>query len=160
MSFFYECAASLHVAYFILFPLLCTTSVLHMDAICLDRFVAVVFRLRHRNFIEGCGLKVMLMVSGSIPILAPALRHIVPPALFPGSFVKLLRMTTFAVSYLFIFFFYFLIVAFSIHYRKTRKQLHRGSSSLCETGVPNGSACCLHTGGGNGRVHCQVTGFL
>ena len=56
--FFYECAASLHVAYFILLHLLCTTSVLHMVAISLDRFVTVVFPLRHRNFIEVCGLKV------------------------------------------------------------------------------------------------------
>ena len=79
---------------------------------------------------------------------------------FRGSFVKLLRMTTFAVSYFFIFFFYFLIVAFLIHYRKTRKPLYRGSSSFCETDIRNGGACCLHTGGCNGRVHCQVAGFL
>ena len=65
-----------------------------MVAISLDRFVAVVFPLRHRNFIEVCGLKVMLIVSWSIPILAPALKYIVPPALFPGSFIKFLRMTT------------------------------------------------------------------
>ena len=160
MSFFCECVASLHVAYFILFHLLCTTSVLHMVAISLDRFFAVVFPLRHRKFIEGCVLKVMLMVSGSIPILAPALGYIVPRALFPGSFVKLLRTTSFAVSYFFIFLFYFLIVAFLIHYRKTRKQLYRDSSSFCETDVPNGGACCLHTDGRNGRVHYQVAGFL
>ena len=123
MAFFNECAASLHVAYFISFHLSCTTSVLHMVAISLDRFVAVVFPLQHRKFIEGCGLKVMLTLSWSIPILAPALRYIVPRALFPGSFIKFLRMTTFAVSYFFIFFFYFLIVAFLLHHRKTRKQL-------------------------------------
>ena len=103
-----------------------------MVAISLDRFVAVVFPLRHRNFIEGCGLKVMLIVSWSIPILALALNYIVPPALFPGSFIKFLRMTTFAVSYFFICFFYFL------------------SNSFGETDFPNGGACCLHTGGRNG----------
>ena len=136
--FFYECAASLHVAYFILLHLLCTTSVLHMVAISLDRFVTVVFPLRHRNFIEGCGLKVMLIVSWSIPILAPALNYIVPPALFPGSFIKFLRMTTSAVSYFFICFFYFL------------------SNSFGETDFPNGVACCLHTSGRNGYVHCLL----
>ena len=109
-----------------------------MVAISLDRFVAVVFPLRHRNFIEGCGLKVILIVSWSIPILAPALKYIVPPALFPGSFIKFLRMTTFAVSYFFICFFYFL------------------SNSFGETDFPNGGACCLHTGGRNGRVHCLL----
>ena len=123
MAFFNECAASLHVAYFISFHLSCTTSVLHMVAISLDRFVAVVFPLRHKNFIEGCGLKVMITLSWSFPILAPALRYIVPSALFPRSFIRFLRMTTFGVSYFFIFFFYFLIVAFLLHHRKTRKQL-------------------------------------
>ena len=123
MAFVHECAASVHVAYLISFHLSCTTSVLHMVAISLDRFVAVVFPLRHRNFIEECGLKVMLTLSWSIPILAPALRYIVPRSLFTGSFTKFLRMTTFAVSYFFIFFFYFLIVAFLLHHRKTRKQL-------------------------------------
>ena len=123
MAFFNECAASRHVAYFISFHLSCTTSVLHMVAISLDRFVAVVFPLRHRNFIEGRGLKVMITLSWSFPILAPALRYIFPPALFPRSFVQFLRMTTFGVSYFFIFFFYYLIVAFLLHHGKTRKQL-------------------------------------
>ena len=41
-------------------------------------------------------------------------------------------MTTFAVSYFFICFFYFL------------------SNSFGETDFPNGGACCLHTGGRNG----------
>ena len=95
-----------------------------MIAISLDRFVAVVFPLRHINFIEGCGLKVMLIVSWSIPILAPALKYFVPPAIFPGSCIKFLRRTTFAFSHFsIIFFFYFLIVTFLLHHRKTRKQL-------------------------------------
>ena len=123
MAFIHECAASVHVAYLISFHLSCTTSVLHMVAISLDRFVAVVFPLRHRKFIEECGLKVMLTLSWSIPILAPALRYIVPRSVFTGSFTRFLRMTTFAVSYFFIFFFYFLFVAFLLHHRKTRKQL-------------------------------------
>ena len=80
----------------------------------------------------------MLIVSWSIPILAPALKYIVPPALFPGSFIKFLRMTTFAVSYFFICFFYFL------------------SNSFGETDFPNGGACCLHTSGRNGYVHCLL----
>ena len=62
----------------------------------------------------------------------------IPPALFPDSFIKFLRMTTFAVSYFFICFFYFL------------------SNSFGETDFPNGGACCLHTGGRNGRVHCLL----
>ena len=52
------------------------------------------------------------------------LKYIVPPTIFSGSCIKFLRMTTFAVSYFsIIFFLYFLIVAFLLLHRKTRKQL-------------------------------------
>ena len=65
----YDCTASLDTAFFILGYLSCATSVLHMVAISLDRFVAVALPLRHKNFMEKCGLKVMLIVSWSIPII-------------------------------------------------------------------------------------------
>ena len=51
-TFLYDCKASLSLAYFILTYLSCATSVLHMVAISLDRFVAVVFPLRHKNFMD------------------------------------------------------------------------------------------------------------
>ena len=62
-TFLYDCKASLSLAYFILTYLSCATSVLHMVAISIDRFVAVVFPLRHKNLMEKFGLKVMLIVS-------------------------------------------------------------------------------------------------
>ena len=119
-TFFHECAGWLQRTYSLLSQISCSTSVYHMVAISFDRFVAVVFPLRHRIFIEGCGLKLMLIISWSIPILGRVLRVIVPPASYPGHFFGL---GTFALSYFLIFFFYFLIVVFLIHYRKTRKQL-------------------------------------
>ena len=51
-TFLYDCKASLSLAYFILTYLSCATSVLHMVAISLDRFIAVVFPLRHKNFMD------------------------------------------------------------------------------------------------------------
>ena len=124
-TFFYECTEWLQRTYSLLSQISCSTSVYHMVAISFDRFVAVVFPLRHRNFIEGCGLKFMLIISWSIPILGRVLRAIVPPASYPGHFFGL---GVFALSYFFIFFFYFLIVVFLIHYRRKRK--HLGARTL------------------------------
>ena len=119
-TFFNECTEWLQLTYSILSQISCSTSVYHMVAISFDRFVAVVFPLRHRNFIEGCGLKLMLIISWSMPILGRVLRAIVPPVSYPGHFFGL---GVFALSYFFILFFYFLIVVFLIHYKKKRKQL-------------------------------------
>ena len=119
-TFFHECTERLQRTYSLLSQISCSTSVLHMVAISLDRFVAVVFPLRYKEFIKNCGLKVMLIVSWSLPILLTVLRSIVPPASYPGHFIGL---GTFALSYFFIFFFYFLIVVFLIHHRRTRKKL-------------------------------------
>ena len=119
-TFFYDCTERLQRTYSILSQISCSSSILHMVAISFDRFVAVVFPLRHRNFIEGCPLKLMLIISWSMPILLTVLRSIVPPATYPGHFIAL---GNFALSYLFIFFFYFLIVVFLLHQRKKRKKL-------------------------------------
>ena len=119
-TFFHECTERLQRTYSLLSQISCSSSVLHMVAISLDRFVAVVFPLRYKEFIKNCGLKVVLIVSWSLPILLTVLRSIVPPASYPGHFIGL---GTFALSYFFIFFFYFLIVVFLIHHRRTRKQL-------------------------------------
>ena len=119
-TFFHECTKRLERTYSILSQISCSSSVFHMVAISFDRFVAVVFPLRYKEFIKNCGLKVMLIVSWSLPILLTVLRSIVPPASYPGHFIGL---GTFALSYFFIFFFHFLIVVFLIHHRRTRKKL-------------------------------------
>ena len=126
-TFLYDCTASLDTAFFILGYLSCATSVLHMVAISLDRFVAVAFPLRHKNFMEKCGLKVMLIVSWSIPIftviLLLVLSRVIPSASYSAS--PFLLFGTFVFSYFLIFFFYFLIVVFLLRYNRKRKQLSR-----------------------------------
>ena len=119
--------ASLSLAYFILTYLSCATSVLHMVAISLDRFVAVVFPLRHKNFMEKFGLKVMLIVSWSILIfqliLLFVLWCVIPSAFYSAA--TFLFLGTRAFSHFFIFIFYFLIVVFLLRYKRKRKQLSR-----------------------------------
>ena len=59
------------------------TSIIHLATISLDRFVAVGLPLRHKILKEKGGLKMMLIVSRSIPILASVLSFIIPPASSP-----------------------------------------------------------------------------
>ena len=121
MTFFHECTSSLkQLAYGILGSLSCTISVLHLVAISIDRFVAVVFPLRHKLFLKKCGIKFMLIISWSIPLLLPVLFYSVSLTSSSGLFIA---FGIFAFSYLNIFIFHFLIVAFLLHRRKIRKQL-------------------------------------
>ena len=124
-TFLYDCKAGLHIVLIILSYLSCTTSVLHMVAISLDRFVAVALPLRHKNFMEKWGLKVMLIVSWSIPIftviLLPVLWRVSPS--LSNSASGFLISGTFFFSFFLILFFYFLIVVFLLRHKRRRKQL-------------------------------------
>ena len=136
-TFFHECTEWLQRTYSISSQISCGSSVLHMVAISFDRFVAVVFPLRHKNFIEGCGLKFMLIISWSIPILGRVLVSIVPPASYPGSFIGL---GTFALSYFFIFFFLFFNRAISAPLQKDKKA-PRCPNKFCESDFQEGGPC-------------------
>ena len=124
-TFLYDCKAGPHIVFTILSYLSCTTSVLHMVAISLDRFVAVALPLRHKNFMEKWGLKVMLIVSWSIPIftviLLPVLWRVSPS--LSNSAGRFLISGTFFFSFFLILFFYFLIVVFLLRHKRRRKQL-------------------------------------
>ena len=123
MTFFHECTSSLKLlAYGILGSLSCTISVLHLVAISIDRFVAVVFPLRHKLFLKKCGIKIMLIISWSIKLLLPVLFYSTSVSLTSSSGL-FIAFGILAFSCLSIFFFHFLIVAFLLHRRKIRKQL-------------------------------------
>ena len=111
----HECTASLEPVFGILSHVSCTTSVFHMVAISFDRFPAVVFPLRHNILIGKCGLKAM-PTSWTIPI---------PPHFkayrSTGSISRQIYWT--GIFCVHLLFFYFLIVLFLLHHRKTRKQL-------------------------------------
>ena len=111
----HECTASLERVFGILSHVSCTTWFFHMVAISFDRFPAVVFPLRHNILIGKCGLKAM-PTSWTIPI---------PPHFkayrSTGSLSRQIYWT--GIFCLHLLFFYFLIVLFLLHHRKTRKQL-------------------------------------
>lgn len=122
VTFFNDCAANLTHAYKILSRLSCSASVAHMAAISVDRFLAVVYPLRHEIFMEKFGLKIMLLVSWAFPITVPILSAFIPDS-FPKAF---LALGTFALSYAIIIVFYSLIVVFLVKLkRKTNRQRAR-----------------------------------
>ena len=71
------------LVYHVLVSLSCQTSFFHLVSIRIDRFVAVVFPVRHKIFMEKGGLKVMLVASWSLPILTSVLSNIIPTGSTP-----------------------------------------------------------------------------
>ena len=125
MVFFNDCAANLDLPYKILSRLSCSASVVHMAAISVDRFIAVVYPLRYKSIIDSYGLKILLITSWALPITVPILSAVIP-ASFPKAF---LGLGMFAISYLIVFLSYSLIVISLVKHRKERIQLRASSSS-------------------------------
>ena len=118
ITFFSDCVPNLERAYKILSRLSCSASVTHMAAISIDRFLAVVYPLRHEIMMEKYGLKIMLVVSWVFPILVPILSAVVPDS-FPKAF---LAVGMFGLSYTIIIVSYSLIVAFLVRLKRKRNQ--------------------------------------
>ena len=123
--FFNDCAANVDLPYKILSRLSCSASVVHMAAISVDRFIAVVYPLRYRSIIDSYGLKILLITSWALPITVPILSAVIP-ASFPKAF---LGLGMFAISYVTVFLSYLLIVISLVKHRKERNQLRAQSSS-------------------------------
>ena len=73
-TFFNDCASSLELAYVVSSNFSCSASVLHLAVISVDRFLAVIFPLRHDRMMKSYGLKVMLIVVWGVPIVFASLR--------------------------------------------------------------------------------------
>ena len=131
-TFFSDCATGLELVYRISSMLSCSASVVHMAAISIDRFIAVVYPLHHRSIMETCGFKAMLITSWAYPIAVPILSAVIP-ASFPQGY---LALAMFAISYATIIMCYSLIVASLLKHRKRRNQLRgRSSSDVSEVRV-------------------------
>ena len=119
ISYSNDSATNLENIYRILSILSCSASVVHMAAISVDRFLAVVFPLRHEIIMGKYGLKAMLICSWGFPILFLILSAVVPPS-FPRGF---LAIGTFGLSYFIVITFYLLIVVHLCRIKKKRNQL-------------------------------------
>ena len=138
-TFFHECATNLELVYSIVANISCSASVFHMTAISVDRFIAVVFPLRH-ELATKFGSKIMVIVAWVFPISIPFL-NVVLPASFPRAF---LAAGTFGLNYIIIVVSYLLIVAFLFKIKRKRNQVRaRPAIANVNSSVEVRVACTL-----------------
>ncbi|KAJ7382576.1 Melanocortin receptor 5 [Desmophyllum pertusum] len=125
ITFFNDCAANLEHLFKIFSRLSCAASVVHMAAISVDRFIAIVYPLHYKSILKSYGLKALLITSWIFPMTAPVLGAVVPEN-FPKGF---LGLGMFALSYATVFMCYSLIVISLAKHRKERNQLRAARSS-------------------------------
>ena len=128
-TFFNDCATDLELAYRNLSMLSCSASVAHMAAISVDRFIAVVYPLRHRSIMDNCGLKAMLITCWAYPITVPILSFVLPKN-FPQGY---LGLAMFAASYVTVFSCYSVIVISLVKHRKQLQGNQRRIRSSSDT---------------------------
>ena len=122
-----ECLTTLELVYANVAHLSCSASIFHLAAISVDRFLAVVFPLRHGRIMKKFGLKIMLVAVWGTAILFTSLR--VP-------FYKetsLFAFALFALSYVIIIVSYASIVTFLVKEKRRKKYLRSTSSSVVVT---------------------------
>lgn len=96
-TFFKDCTPTLELAYVVSSNFSCSASVMHLAAISVDRFLAVIFPLRHGRIMKTHGLKVMLIVVWGVATVFASLR------------VPFLKETAYMVVVMFIIS-YFLVI--------------------------------------------------
>ncbi|XP_078365070.1 adenosine receptor A2a-like [Oculina patagonica] len=70
----HDCASSLELAYAVFANLSCSASVLNLAAISVDRFLAVIYPLRHGRIMKNYGLKAMLVIVWSSAVIFTSVR--------------------------------------------------------------------------------------
>ena len=73
-TFFNDCASNLELAYVVSSNFSCSASIMHLAAISVDRFLAVIFPLRHGRIMKSYGLKVMLIAAWGASTVFASLR--------------------------------------------------------------------------------------
>ena len=112
-----DCAENLELAYVISSNLSCCASILHLAAISVDRFLAVIFPLRHGRIMKNYGLKTMLIVVWGVALVFASFRV---PFLKETSYLALLL---FVVSYSLVIGCYLSIMIFLVKEKKRKGTL-------------------------------------
>ena len=112
-----DCAGNLDLAYVVTANLSCSASVTHLAAISVDRFLAVIFPLRHGRIMKNYGLKTMLIVVWCVALVFASFR--VP---FLGE-TSYLVVVLFVVSYSLVIGCYLSIMVFLVKEKKRRGTL-------------------------------------
>lgn len=114
----HDCASNLELAYVVSSNLSCAASVMHLAAISVDRFLAVIYPLRYGRITKNYGqMKTMLIVVWGVPIIFASFRV---PFLKETSY---LVFVMFVVSYGLIIVSYVSIVIFLVKEKKRKQKL-------------------------------------
>ena len=113
-----DCAANLGLAFLVSSNLSCAASVMHLAGISLDRFIAVIFPLRHDRIMKNYGLKTMLIVAWGAAFAHSFLRFIFLKETFYWAV-----LVSFVVSYALIIGCYLSIVVFLAKEKKRKDTL-------------------------------------
>ena len=122
-TFFNDCAPTLELAYVVSSNFSCAASVSHLAAISVDRFLAVIFPLRHGRIMKSYGLKVMLIVVWGVATVFASLRV---PFLKETAYMVLV---IFAISYFLVIGCYLSITISVFLIAKRKKQKRKGGTS-------------------------------
>ena len=112
-----DCAENLELAYVVSSNLSCSASVMHLAAISVDRFLAVIFPLRRGHIMKNYGLKTMLIVVWGVAVVFASVRV---PFLKKTSYVVLV---VFVISYTTILGCYLSILVFLVKEKKRKDGL-------------------------------------
>ena len=119
-----NCVTDLELAYVASSGLSCTASVMHLVAISVDRFIAVVFPLRHGRIMKNYGLKMMLIVVWVAAFVHSSLIVLVP------SYEYYTYLVGFVVGYSLIIGCYLSIMVFLVKEKKRKDILRAKPSSV------------------------------
>ena len=111
-----DCTPALELVYTVFANLSCSSSLFHLIAISIDRFLAVVYPLRHGRIMESYGLKTMLAVVWGTAIVFASLR-----ATFPND-TSYMVLGMFVPGYALIIGLYASIVFFL--FKEKRRKIH------------------------------------
>jgi len=125
-TFFNDCAWNMERIYFFISNFSAAASVVHMSAISVDRFIAIVFPLRHKSTMEGFGIKAMLTASWTFTIALFLLGKFLPAPVQIKAFANL---AIFVLCYLIVFVSYTLIVISLVRQKKKRNEISAPTSN-------------------------------
>ena len=122
-TFFNDCASNLELAYVVSSNFSCSCSIMHLAAISVDRFLAVIFPLRHGRIMKSYGLKVMLIVVWGVATLFASFRV---PFLKETAYMVLVIFT---ISYSLVIGCYLSITISVLLIARRKKQNRKGGTS-------------------------------
>lgn len=124
-----DCAPTLELAYVVTSNLSCSASVMHLAAISVDRFLAVIFPLRHGRIMRNYGLKTMLIVVWGVAFIFASLRV---PFLKETSYMVFVM---FVISYSLIIGCYLSIMVFLVKEKKRKSALRERPSVVVNSEI-------------------------